>query len=530
MLSRGDSAKGSAWRAYAHGLLQYVEIEHDFPPIMPMRYLLALDQGTTSSRAIIFDSEGRQCALAQREFTQYFPQPGWVEHDAMEIWTTQLAVAREAIERARLKASDIAAIGITNQRETTVIWDRTTGLPIARAIVWQDRRTTEVCEKFKRDGLESLVKAKTGLVLDPYFSATKIAWMLDHVAGARTRAAKGELAFGTIDTWLLYQLTGGTVHATDASNGARTLLLDIERDTWDDVLLHHFNVPREVMPAIVPSSGVIGYTATSHFGTPIPIAGIAGDQQSALFGQACHHAGMAKNTYGTGCFMLLNTGPARVHSTSGLLTTRTADPIGHHYALEGSVFVAGAAVQWLRDGLGIIAKSADIEPLAASVPDAGGVRFVPAFTGLGAPYWDARARGTMVGITRGTTAAHLARAALDAIALQTADVLDAMQRDAGLTLSELRVDGGATANHLLMQIQADLLGVPVIRPATLETTALGAAYLGGLAVGVWRNAEQIAQQWRRADQIMPTMSTDQRTQLLTDWRRAVTRSRDWATD
>jgi glycerol kinase len=495
-----------------------------------MRYLLALDQGTTSSRAIVFDNEGRQCALAQREFTQYFPQPGWVEHDAMEIWTTQLEVAREAIARAGLKAHDIAAIGITNQRETTVVWDRRTRLPIARAIVWQDRRTTEACERFKQDGLESIVKAKTGLVLDPYFSATKIAWILDHVPGARIRAARGELAFGTIDTWLLYQFTGGAVHATDPSNAARTLLLDIENDAWDDALLHHFNTPREVMPAIVPSSGVVGHTVTSLFGAPIAIAGIAGDQQSALFGQACHQAGTAKNTYGTGCFMLLNTGATRVHSTTGLLTTRTADPKCHHYALEGSVFIAGAAVQWLRDGLGIIAKSADIEPLAASVPDAGGVRFVPAFTGLGAPYWDARARGTVVGLTRGTTAAHLARAALDAIALQTADVLDAMQQDAGLMLTELRVDGGATANHLLMQIQADLLGIPVIRPATQETTALGAALLAGLAVGIWRSAEHIALQWRKADQIIPTISTDQREQTLADWRRAVARSRDWATD
>ncbi len=495
-----------------------------------MRYLLALDQGTTSSRAIVFDGEGRQCALAQSEFAQHFPQPGWVEHDALEIWATQLAVAREAIGKAQLQANDIAAIGITNQRETTVVWDRATGVPIAPAIVWQDRRTTAVCEQLKQDGLEALVTAKTGLVLDPYFSATKIAWLLDHVEGARARAARGELAFGTIDTWLLYKLSGGAIHATDPSNGARTLLLDIDHDTWDDELLRHFKVPREVMPSIAPSSGVIGHTAASLFGAPIAIAGVAGDQQSALFGQACHQAGMAKNTYGTGCFMLLNTGVKRVHSRTGLLTTRTADPGIHHYALEGSVFVAGAAVQWLRDGLGIIKNSADIEALAANVPDAGGVRFVPAFTGLGAPYWDARARGTVIGLTRGSTAAHLARAALDAIALQSAELLDAMQRDSGLTLTELRVDGGATANNLLMQIQADLLGVPVIRPATLETTALGAAYLAGLAVGVWSGPEQIASRLRKADSIIPMMSLDERNQMLADWRRAVARSRDWAID
>ncbi|MSQ19739.1 MAG: glycerol kinase [Betaproteobacteria bacterium] len=497
---------------------------------MSTRYLLALDQGTASSRAIVFDSEARMCALAQREFAQHFPRPGWVEHDAMEIWSTQLAVAREAISKAQLQARDIAAIGIANQRETTVVWDHTTGVPIAPAIVWQDRRTTLVCEQLKQEGLEPLVRAKTGLVLDPYFSATKIAWILDHVAGARARAERGELAFGTIDTWLAYKLSGGAIHATDPSNGARTLLFDIEQNAWDEDLLRHFRVPRAVMPEIVPSSGVLGHTAAAVFGTPIAIAGIAGDQQSALFGQACHQAGMAKNTYGTGCFMLLNTGTKRVHSNAGLLTTRTADPGRHHYALEGSVFVAGAAVQWLRDGLGIIAKSADIEPLAASVPDAGGVRFVPAFTGLGAPYWDARARGTMIGLTRGTTAAHLARAVLDAIALQSAELLEAMQRDAGLTLTELRVDGGATANKLLMQVQADLLGVPVIRPATLETTALGTAYLAGFAVGVWNGLDQISSQWRKADEIVPMMTPDQRGQMLDDWRRAVARSRDWATD
>ncbi len=493
-----------------------------------MPYLLALDQGTTSSRAIVFDDQGNQCALAQREFTQHFPHPGWVEHDAEEIWSSQLAVAREAIRICRVNPRDIAALGITNQRETTVIWDRATGKPIAPAIVWQDRRTTETCEALKRDGLEAMVNDKTGLVLDPYFSATKIAWILDHVPDARSRAANGELAFGTIDTWLIYNLTGGAVHVTDPSNGARTMLFDIDRDAWDDDLLACFGVPRPLMPKIVPSSGVVGHTDPALLGAPIPIGGIAGDQQSALFGQACHTAGMAKNTYGTGCFMLLNTGPVRVHSEAGLLTTRTADPGKHHYALEGSVFVAGAAVQWLRDGLGIIAQSADIEPLAARVPDAGGVRFVPAFTGLGAPYWDARARGTVVGLTRGSTGAHLARAALDAIALQTADVLDAMQRDAKLTLSELRVDGGATANNLLMQIQADLLGVPVIRPATLETTALGAAYLAGLASGVWTSTEEIARGWRKTAVFPPKMGMDERASLLADWRRAVVRARDWA--
>ncbi|MFM9882868.1 MAG: glycerol kinase GlpK [Burkholderiales bacterium] len=494
-----------------------------------MRYLLALDQGTTSSRAIVFDDQGNQCALAQREFAQHFPHPGWVEHDAEEIWSSQLAVAREAIRNARVHPRDIAALGITNQRETTVVWDRATGQPIAPAIVWQDRRTTAACEALKRDGLEAMVNAKTGLVLDPYFSATKIAWILDHVPGARSRAANGELAFGTIDTWLIYKLSGGAVHATDPSNAARTMLMDIDRDAWDDDLLAAFGVPRPLMPRIVPSSAIIGHTDPSLLGARIPIGGIAGDQQSALFGQACHTAGMAKNTYGTGCFMLLNTGTVRVRSAAGLLTTRTADPDKHHYALEGSVFVAGAAVQWLRDGLGIIAQSADIERLAARVPDAGGVRFVPAFTGLGAPYWDARARGTVVGLTRGSTGAHLARAALDAIALQTADVLDAMQRDAKLTLNELRVDGGATANDLLMQIQADLLGVPVVRPSTMETTALGAAYLAGLAVGVWTGAEEIARGWRKTAVFDPKMGADERASLLGDWRRAVERARGWAT-
>jgi glycerol kinase len=493
-----------------------------------MPHLLALDQGTTSSRAIVFDATGAAKAMAQREFRQHFPRPGWVEHDAQEIWTTQLAVAREAIARAGLTAQDITAIGITNQRETTLVWDRNTSQPIAPAIVWQDRRTTERCEALKASGFEPTVRAKTGLVIDPYFSATKLAWLLEHSRGARAKAAAGELAFGTIDAWLIWQLTGGKVHATDASNASRTMLLEIGGDAWDEELLQRFDVPRAMLPTVVPSSGIVGHTDPALFGTPIPIAGIGGDQQSALFGQACHDAGMAKNTYGTGCFMLLNTGSARVQSQAGLLTTRTADPGAKRYALEGSVFIAGAVVQWLRDGLSVIERAADIEALAASVPDAGGVLLVPAFAGLGAPYWDARARGTIVGLTRGSTRAHLARAALEAIALQSADVLEAMQQDAQLRLTELRVDGGATANALLMQIQADVLGVPVVRPTTTETTALGAAYLAGLAAGIWTSPADIAAHWQRERAFEPRASADERATRLAEWRRAVARSRDWA--
>ena len=494
-----------------------------------MRYVLALDQGTTSSRAIVFDEAGGVRAAAQAEFRQIFPQPGWVEHDAEEIWRSQIEVAREAIANARARPRDIAAIGITNQRETTILWDRKTGAPLANAIVWQDRRTADECARLKREGHEPRVAAKTGLVLDPYFSGTKLAWLLDHVAGARSRAEAGELAFGTVDSWLVWKLTGGRCHVTDPSNASRTLLYDIGRGTWDDELLALFRVPRAVLPEVRPSSAVLGETDPRLLGSAVAIAGIAGDQQAALFGQACHAPGMAKNTYGTGCFMLLHTGDARIASRHGLVTTRAASATGQaEYALEGSVFIAGAVVQWLRDGLGLIRSSRDVEPLAASVPDSGGVHLVPAFAGLGAPHWDAYARGAMFGVTRGTTAAHLARAALESIAFQSAEVLLAMQRDAGQALAELRVDGGATANDLLMQFQADLLGVPVARPRVLETTALGAAYLAGLATGVWRDIDEIASQWRRERLFEPRMSRDEAESRLAGWLRAVERAKGWA--
>ncbi len=494
-----------------------------------MRHVLALDQGTTSSRAILFDESGAARGSAQSEFRQIFPQPGWVEHDPEEIWRSQLDVAREAIANARISARDVAAIGITNQRETTILWDRKSGAPLANAIVWQDRRTADECDRLKRAGHEPGVTAKTGLVLDPYFSGTKLAWLLDHVPGARARAEAGELAFGTVDSWLVWKLTGGRLHVTDPSNASRTLLFDIGQGTWDDDLLALFRVPRAVLPEVRPSSALLGETDAALLGSAIPIGGIAGDQQAALFGQACHAAGMAKNTYGTGCFMLLHTGEHRIASSHGLLATRAAAVTGRaEYALEGSVFIAGAVVQWLRDGLGLIRSSRDVEPLAASVPDSGGVYLVPAFAGLGAPHWDAYARGAILGVTRGTTAAHLARAALESIAFQSAEVLLAMQNDAAHELAELRVDGGATANDLLMQFQADLLGVPVVRPRVLETTALGAAYLAGLATGVWRNADEIASQWRRERLFEPRMSRDEAKSRLAGWLRAVERAKNWA--
>jgi glycerol kinase len=494
-----------------------------------MPFVLALDQGTTSSRAIVFDESGAVRAMAQAEFRQIFPQPGWVEHDPEEIWRTQIDVAREAIANARIAARDLAAIGITNQRETTVLWDRSTGAPLANAIVWQDRRTADECARLKRDGHAPGIAAQTGLVLDPYFSATKLAWLLDRVPGARQRAARGELAFGTVDAWLIWKLTGGGLHVTDPTNASRTLLYDIGTGAWDDGLLTLFRVPHEVLPEVRPSSGVVG-TAQAHLlGAAVPIAGIAGDQQAALFGQACHAPGMAKNTYGTGCFMLLHTGASRIESRHGLVTTRAASATGaSEFALEGSVFIAGAVVQWLRDGLGLIRSSREVEALAATVPDAGGVYLVPAFAGLGAPHWDAYARGAALGLTRGTTAAHLARAALEAIAFQSAEVLLAMQNDSGLAAAELRVDGGATANDLLMQFQADLLGVPVVRPRTTETTALGAAYLAGLATGVWRTSAEIAAQWQRDREFTPRMSRDEAGARLTGWLRAVERAKRWA--
>jgi glycerol kinase len=493
-----------------------------------MNYILALDQGTTSSRAILFDREGHIRSVAQREFRQIFPQPGWVEHDAYEIWDTQLAVARNAIAQAGCKASAIAAVGITNQRETTVVWERKSGAPIHHAIVWQDRRTAAHCDRLRAAGHAELFRQKTGLVLDAYFSGTKIAWLLDNVPGARARAENGELAFGTIDTWLAWQLSAGRLHVTDVSNASRTLLCNIGTGDWDDELLSILDVPRALLPRIARSSEVVGETENTLFGAALPIAGIAGDQQAALFGQACHTPGMAKNTYGTGCFMLMHTGSKAVPSHSGLLTTAAAQSAKSlQFALEGSVFIGGAVVQWLRDGLGLIKSSVDVEALAASVPDAGGVYLVPAFAGLGAPHWDAYARGSMFGLTRGSTAAHIARAALEAIAFQSADLIGAMQMDSGIALAELRVDGGASANNLLMQFQADLLGVPVVRPKILETTALGAAYLAGLATGFWKSSEEIAKQWAIDRAFEPAMPAAQVANLTAGWRRAVERSKQW---
>ena len=492
-----------------------------------MSFVLALDQGTTSSRAIVFDHAGTIRGAAQKEFRQIFPHPGWVEHDPTEIWATQSGVVTEALVSAGIGAGDLAALGITNQRETTLLWERASGKPVANAIVWQDRRTAAACDQLRAAGHEPLFRRKTGLVLDAYFSGTKLKWLLDNVAGARERALRGELAFGTVDSWLIWNLTGGAVHVTDASNASRTLLFDIHRGDWDEELLALLDVPRAVLPAVVASSGVCGDATIA--GTRVPIAGIAGDQQAALFGQACLTRGMAKNTYGTGCFLLLNTGTGAVPSSHQLVSTiawKREDRID--YALEGSVFIAGAVVQWLRDGLKIIRSAAEVETLAASVPDNGGVYLVPAFAGLGAPHWDAYARGAIFGLTRGSTAAHIARAALESIAYQSAEVLRAMQGDAGLALAELRVDGGATANNLLMQFQADLLGVPVVRPKVQETTALGAAYLAGLAVGYWKNTDDIRANWRVDRRFEPQMSRERAAELTAGWDKAVKRSKGWA--
>ncbi|HCY16674.1 MAG TPA: glycerol kinase [Curvibacter sp.] len=505
---------------------------------MDRPYILALDQGTTSSRALLIDRAGQVAALAQREFPQHFPQAGWVEHDANEIWQTQLAVARDVLAKAGAAARQVAAVGITNQRETTVLWDRKTGVPLSPAIVWQDRRTAGHCDALRSQGLAPRIQRKTGLVLDAYFSATKLQWLLDQVPGARQRAEAGELAFGTIDAWLLWQLTGGRVHATDASNAARTLLFNIHRLQWDAELLRLFNIPASVLPQVLSSCGVLGETDAGLFGAAIPIAGVAGDQQAATFGQACFAPGMAKNTYGTGCFMLMNTGSAAVSSRHRLLGTVAWVGSGDTpaavqadktcYALEGSVFMAGATVQWLRDGLQLIRSASEVEALAASVPDTQGVYLVPAFAGLGAPYWDGHARGTLVGMTRGTGRAHLARAALESIALQVADVFAAMGQDAGMPLHELRVDGGASRNDLLMQMQADFLGVPVVRPRQTETTALGAAYLAGLATGFWSGADELSAQWQADRRFEPVLGEAGRAAKLARWREAVARSRNWA--
>jgi glycerol kinase len=494
-------------------------------------HLLALDQGTTSSRAIVFDADGEIVEIAQREFKQHFPKPGWVEHDPEEIWTSQCDVAVEALTMAKVAPADVAAIGITNQRETVVVWDRSTGKPIHRAIVWQDRRTAGVCDRLRAEGSEPTVHKKTGLLLDPYFSGTKAAWILDNVAGTRAAAEKGQLAFGTIDSWLVYCLTGGRVHVTDASNASRTLLMNIHTGEWDDELLEILGVPRSMLPEIRSSSEVYGEVDAVAQLKGIPIAGIAGDQQSALFGQACFQPGVAKNTYGTGCFMLMNTANEAVDSKNKLLTT-VAWKLGSElvYALEGAVFVGGAVVHWLRDGLGIIKTSADVEKLAHSVPDSGDVYVVPAFAGLGAPYWDPYARGAIVGITRGTTAAHLARAAVDSIALQVADLANAMRSDASSELKELRVDGGASVNDSLLQYQADIMQLAVVRPKVTETTALGAAYLAGLAAGVWKHADEIGHHWQIDRRFEPQMSADQAESIRARWHQAVERSRHWAKD
>ncbi len=488
--------------------------------------MLAFDQGTTSSRAIVFDRQGNVLSLAQKEFQQIFPQSGWVEHDADEIWSSQIGVANEALARIGIAASDIAAIGITNQRETTIVWDRKTGRPIHHAIVWQDRRTAEFANELKAAGHAALFQQKTGLVIDAYFSATKLKWLLDNVPEARQKADRGELAFGTVDSWLVWKLTHGALHITDVTNACRTMLYNIHTNDWDDELLALLDIPRHLLPTVRSSSEQYGHTAEGVLGAQVAIAGIAGDQQAATFGQASLQTGMAKNTYGTGCFMLLNTGDQPMTSHHNLLTTIAWKIKGRtSYALEGSVFVAGAVVQWLRDGLGIIRRSEDIEALASSVSDHGGVYFVPAFVGLGAPYWDSEARGTMVGLSRGTTAAHIARAALESIAYQSADVLDAMRQDAKLALPELRVDGGAARNDLLMQFQADVLGVPVVRPKITETTALGAAYLAGLAVGYWQDEQEIVQLWQMDKRFEPTISDDQRQFLRQGWQRAVSQAR-----
>jgi len=491
-----------------------------------MTYLLALDQGTSSSRSIVFDAQGRIVAMAQEELTQFYPHPGWVEHDPLEIWRTQLATARDVLAKAGISAQQVHAIGITNQRETTVVWNRKTGQPIHKAIVWQDRRAEPACAALRERGMAEPIRQKTGLLVDAYFSGTKLQWILDHVPDARAQAAHGELAFGTVDSWLLWQLTGGRVHATDVSNAARTMLFNVHSNTWDAELLQALNIPQGLMPSVLPSAAYFGEIEPSLLGHSIPVGGMAGDQQSALFGQACFSAGMAKNTYGTGCFMLMHTGTQFQTSTNGLITTSAAQPGARpEFALEGSVFVGGAVVQWLRDGLGAIRSSAEVQALAQSVPDSGGVMLVPAFTGLGAPYWNPEARGTMTGLTRGSTLAHIARAALESIAFQSAALLQAMARDAQqagvATVTELRVDGGACVNDLLMQFQADLLGITVLRPQVTETTALGAAYLAGLSTGLYPDTASLSQLWKAERRFEPQISRAQAQEHMQRWEHAV---------
>lgn len=492
------------------------------------QYILALDQGTTSSRALVVDKQGAIRSVAQCEFTQHFPKPGWVEHDAEEIWSSQLKVLKEAIEKADIRSNELAGIGITNQRETTIVWDRRSGQPIHHAIVWQDRRTATTCNALKEQGYEPMIRERTGLPIDAYFSASKLAWILDHVEGARNLAKDGFLAFGTVDSWLIWKLTDGREHVTDVTNASRTMLYNIRSLDWDEELLALFNIPRSILPRVVDSSGVVAECSTSILPGSIPIAGIAGDQHAALYGQRCRHSGMAKNTYGTGAFLMLNTGSKPRPSKHNLVTT-IGWKIGRdiHYALEGSVFVAGALVQWLRDGLGLIESSSEIEELASSVPDSGGVVFVPAFTGLGAPYWDQDARGAMFGMSRGTTRAHIARAALESIALQCQDVLGAMRADAGSDLEQLRVDGGATVNNLLMQVQADVAGVPLLRPQVTESTALGAAFLAGRATGVWQSEEELDVLWKEDARFTPASPNEQLNQLRGQWVKAIERSRGW---
>lgn len=489
------------------------------------QYILALDQGTSSSRAIVFDSKGTPVSVSQKEFTQFFPQPGWVEHNPMEIWSSEAAVIAESISAIDINGKNIAAIGITNQRETTIVWDAETGTPVYNAIVWQDRRTSEYCDSLKAQGLTEMIRSKTGLIVDAYFSATKIRWILENVPGARQKAEEGKLRFGTVDTWLVWMLTRGEAHVTDVSNASRTMLLNINTLQWDDELLSLFGIPKSMMPQVRSSSEVYGHTKTTIFAHPVPIAGIAGDQQAALFGQMCTEPGSVKNTYGTGCFLLMNSGTKPIMSSNNLLTT-VAWKIGDtvNYALEGSIFVAGSVVQWLRDGLGIIRSSAEVEALATSVPDNAGVFFVPALTGMGAPYWDQYAKGTITGLTRGATAAHIARAALEGIAFQTMDIVEAMKKDAGVDLKELKVDGGASRNNFLMQFQSEVLGVEVIRPKVTETTAIGAAYLAGLAVGFWDSIDTVKQQWQQERTFSPEMPQEKVEALKAGWKDAVGRT------
>ena len=489
------------------------------------QYILALDQGTSSSRAIVFDSKGTPVSVSQKEFTQYFPQPGWVEHNPMEIWSSEAAVIAESISAIDINGKNIAAIGITNQRETTIVWDAETGTPVYNAIVWQDRRTSEYCDSLKAQGLTEMIRSKTGLIVDAYFSATKIRWILENVPGARQKAEEGKLRFGTVDTWLVWMLTRGEVHVTDVSNASRTMLLNINTLQWDDELLSLFGIPKSMMPQVRSSSEVYGHTKTTIFAHPVPIAGIAGDQQAALFGQMCTEPGSVKNTYGTGCFLLMNSGTKPIMSSNNLLTT-VAWKIGDtvNYALEGSIFVAGSVVQWLRDGLGVIRSSVEVEALATSVPDNAGVFFVPALTGMGAPYWDQYAKGTITGLTRGATAAHIARAALEGIAFQTMDIVEAMKKDAGVDLKELKVDGGASRNNFLMQFQSEVLGVEVIRPKVTETTAIGAAYLAGLAVGFWDSIDTVKQQWQQERTFSPEMPQEKVEALKAGWKDAVGRT------